>query len=270
LQSTLPDNNEHNTDESVEKKSRIQDQLPRSTKYDRRWALSNSLGENVLYNAESLCKGLGLRRGMKVLDLGCGRAISSIFIAREFGCHVWAVDKDVPVRENLGRIRHAKLEKKVVPVQTDAWNLPFPKGFFDVILAVDSYMYYGTDPKFLPYIIQFLKPGGHIAVLDACFTREISHEAALPGFLRKTWRTIWRRVHSVRWWRRLWEKTGLVQIVRAETLENSGAILQEYVKDYRESDAEKPVVDVMRQDRKGFIKLFRLIAQRKLPKQDVT
>jgi cyclopropane fatty-acyl-phospholipid synthase-like methyltransferase len=248
---------------SGDKRRTIGDQMPRSSKYDRRWVLSNSLGENVLYNAESLCKALGLRRGMRVLDLGCGRAISSIFIAREFKCYVWAVDRNISAHENLERIRAHKVEKRVVPVQCDARDLPFPKSFFDVIIAVDSYMYYGEEPDFLPYVIQFLKPGGRIGVLDACFSREVTSQSKPPGFLRRVVRSLWRRMHSVRWWRRLWENTGLVQIVSAEMLPNSDELLSEYVRDRKDEPSEQPAVDLVRQDKRHFIKLFRMIAQKK-------
>jgi ubiquinone/menaquinone biosynthesis C-methylase UbiE len=241
----------------------IEETLPRSSRYDRRWVLTNSLGEHTLYNAESLCKALGIRRGMRVLDLGCGKAISSIFIAREFKCKVWAVDKNVSAHENLDRIRSQKMEKRVVPVQSDAWDLPFPKSFFDVIIAVDSYMYYGEDEHFLPYVLQFLKPGGQIGVLDACFTREVTNRSKPPGFLRRAMRSLWRRMHSVRWWRRRWENTGLVRVVSAETLPNSDEILSQYIRDRAEDLDEQPAVNLVRSDKRHFIKLFRMIARKK-------
>ena len=253
----------HSKHTGGDKRHTIAQQLPRSSRYDRHWVLSNSLGENVLYNAESLCKALGLRRGMKVLDLGCGRAISSIFIAREFKCCVWAVDKEVSAHENLARIRAHKMEKRVVPLQCDAWDLPFPKSFFDIIIAVDSYMYYGEDPKFLPYVIQFLKPGGQIGVLDACFTREVTNRSKAPGFMRRAVRSFWRRMHSVRWWRRLWENTGLVRVISAEMLPNSDELLAEYVHDRKGDTSEQPALDLVRRDKRHFVKLFRMIAERK-------
>ena len=33
-----------------------------------------------------------IRPGMRVLDLGCGTAISSIFLAKEFGLQAWAAE----------------------------------------------------------------------------------------------------------------------------------------------------------------------------------
>jgi cyclopropane fatty-acyl-phospholipid synthase-like methyltransferase len=66
--------------------------FPLTAKYDPQWIRDNALGENALCQAESLARRLPFRAGMRILDLGCGKAISSIFLAREFGVQAWAVD----------------------------------------------------------------------------------------------------------------------------------------------------------------------------------
>ena len=53
--------------------------FPLSAAYDRSWIKKNSLGENVLYNLESLCEIMEFKEGMRVLDLGCGKAASAVF-----------------------------------------------------------------------------------------------------------------------------------------------------------------------------------------------
>jgi Methyltransferase domain len=62
---------------------------------------------------------------MRVLDLGCGRAASSIFLHREFGVQVWATDLWFNASENLRRIRDAGIVDGVFPIHTDARSLPF-------------------------------------------------------------------------------------------------------------------------------------------------
>ena len=58
--------------------------FPRTAKYDKRWIRENALGENALCQAESLAGHLPFSAGMRVLELGCGKATGSIFLAREF------------------------------------------------------------------------------------------------------------------------------------------------------------------------------------------
>ena len=82
---------------------------------------------------------------MRVLDLGCGRAASSIFLRREFGVEVWATDLWIDPSENLERIQDAGVGDGVFPIHADARALPFAQGFFDAIISLDSFVYYGTD-----------------------------------------------------------------------------------------------------------------------------
>ena len=64
------------------------DAYPRSANYDPAWMFETAMGPNVLWLAEALSQVLPLEPGMRVLDLGCGRAASSIFLAREFDVRV--------------------------------------------------------------------------------------------------------------------------------------------------------------------------------------
>ena len=57
------------------------DEFPRSSSYEPEWVIENMMGPNVLWLTESLCQVMDLAPGMRVLDMGCGRAISSIFLA---------------------------------------------------------------------------------------------------------------------------------------------------------------------------------------------
>src|SRR5207237_2141948 len=86
----------------------ISDRFPRASGYYPEWVLAGvSGGANPLWMTEWLAEALDLRPGMRVLDLGCGRAMSSIFLHREFGVHVWAADLWFNPSENLQRIRDA-------------------------------------------------------------------------------------------------------------------------------------------------------------------
>ena len=127
--------------------------FPRAAKYHPDWiAASVSGGANSLWLTEWLSTGLRLQPGMRVLDLGCGRAASSIFLHREFGVEVWATDLWFSASENQKRIRDAAVEDGVLAIHADARSLPFADEFFDAIVSIDSFFYYGTDDLYLNYL----------------------------------------------------------------------------------------------------------------------
>ena len=87
----------------------LSERFPRSNKYSPEWLIAGcSGGANPLWLAEWLTSSVDLRPGMRVLDLGCGRALSSIFLRHEFEVEVWAVDLWFSASENLQRIRDAE------------------------------------------------------------------------------------------------------------------------------------------------------------------
>src|ERR1700686_3006182 len=117
----------------------VSERFPRSSQYHPEGVLANaSGGANSLWLTEWLASALELRPGMRVLDLGCGRASSSIFLRREFGVQVWATDLWFSAAENIQRFRDAGVEEGVFPLSADARSLPFAPEFFDAIVCIDA------------------------------------------------------------------------------------------------------------------------------------
>lgn len=193
------------------------EQFPRSSKYHPEWIMASiSGGANSLWLTEWLTEALDLQPGMRVLDLGCGRAASSIFLRREFGVQVWATDLWYSVSENTQRIRDADVEDGVFPIHADARSLPFAEEFFDAIVSIDSFFYYGTDDHYLNYIVRFVKPGSPVGIAGAALLREI--DGPLPEHLGEWWTPDMWCLHSAAWWRRHWERTGIMDIDLADTM----------------------------------------------------
>ena len=197
----------------------IAEQFPRSNEYHPDWVVANaSGGANSLWLTEWLASALELKSGMNVLDLGCGCASSSIFMAREFGVTVWATDLWCSASDNLLRIRDAGVERNVYPIHADARSFPFAADFFDAIVSIDSFPYYGTDDHYLNYLARFVKPSGVIAIAGAGFIDEI--EITPPDHLQEWFSSepaLW-CLHSPAWWRRHWERTGIVDVELADTM----------------------------------------------------
>src|SRR5262245_17986640 len=194
------------------------ERFPRSSTYHPEWILAGaSSAANALWLTERLCESLELRPGMRVLDLGCGRAMSSIFLHREFGVQVWGVDLWFNPSENIQRIRDAGVDDGVFPIHADARSLPFAAEFFEAVTCIDSYIYYGTDGLYLNYLSRFVKPGGPIGIAGAGLVNEI--DGPIPAHLREWWAQDqpW-CFHSPAWWRHHWGRTGILDVEVADTL----------------------------------------------------
>jgi ubiquinone/menaquinone biosynthesis C-methylase UbiE len=80
---------------------------------------------------------------------------------------VWSVDLWFSVSERYERIRDAGVDDGVFPLHADARSLPFANEFFDAIVSIDSFFYYGTDDLYLNYLARFAKPGAQIGIAGA-------------------------------------------------------------------------------------------------------
>ena len=124
------------------------EQFPLSSKYDIEWLIDNEMGPCSAWLAEYLSKTVDLKPGMHILDLGCGKAVSSIFLAKEFGVQVWATDLWIDASDNWKRIKESGVDSLVYPIHAEAHDLPFAFDFFDVIVSLDAYHYFGTEEMY--------------------------------------------------------------------------------------------------------------------------
>jgi cyclopropane fatty-acyl-phospholipid synthase-like methyltransferase len=237
----------------------VSDRFPRSSKYHPEWVLANaSGGANSLWITEWLTSGLDLRPGMRVLDLGCGRASSSIFLRREFGVQVWATDLWFSASENIQRIRDAGVEDGVFPIYADARSLPFADEFFDAVVCIDSFPYYGTDDLYLNYLARFVKPGGPVAIAGAGLMQEI--EGPVPDHLQEWWTGDLWCLHSAAWWRRHWERTGIMRIEIADTMPDGWQRWLDWQRAVApDNEAE---IKALEADRGNFLGYVRLVGHR--------
>ena len=160
-------------------------EFPRSAKYDSDWVLENMMGPNALWLTESLAGCMNLDPTMRVLDLGCGKGISSIFLAKEYGLQVWATDLWIDASDNYGRICDAGVEDRVFPIHAEAHALPFADGFFDAMVSVDAYHYFGTADLYLEnHLARLVKPGGQMGIVVPGLVEELTSDEA-PKHLRQ-------------------------------------------------------------------------------------
>ncbi|HEY5857138.1 MAG TPA: class I SAM-dependent methyltransferase [Aldersonia sp.] len=238
----------------------ISTRFPRASHYHPDWIRSSvSGGANSLWLAEWLTSAMDLRAGMRILDLGCGRGASSVFLHNEFGVQVWATDLWFPADERLQRVRDAGVEDAVVPIHADARSLPFAADFFDAIVSIDSFPYYGTDDLYLNYLARFVKPGGQIGIAGAGLVDEVPRP--VPAHLTAWWEPSMACLHTAEWWRRHWERPSLVDVVLADTMPDGWQLWRDWQRAVAPDNSVE--IDTITADAGRYLGYVRALARRR-------
>jgi hypothetical protein len=116
---------------------------PRTAKYDPEWLVGLDMGCPTFWLLESLCEVMDLQPGMRVLDLGCGKAGGAIFLAKEFFDVVIAINSLWYFASEDLYLRHRLI------------NFAKPGGQFGVVLPGFYNDFEGDLPDNLP---EHLKP----------------------------------------------------------------------------------------------------------------
>jgi cyclopropane fatty-acyl-phospholipid synthase-like methyltransferase len=142
-------------------------------------------------------------------------------LAREFGVEIWAADLWIEPTENAAHIDEAGLTGKVIPLTAEANRLPFAHGFFDAVVSIDAYHYFGTEILYLSYLAQFVKPDGRIGIVAPANAIDLDDPDAieLPDDLSDEFGADWFTFRNADWWRRHWSRTCCVEVETPEMIE---------------------------------------------------
>lgn len=190
-------------------------EYPRASAYDPAWVVALDMGPHPLWLLEDLVQDMRLEPGMRVLDLGSGLGATSVFLARELGVEVFAVDLWVPAAEAARTFAEAGVADRVVALNADARKLPFAPGFFDAVVSVDAFEYFGTDDNYLPYLAELVAPGGQIGIAVPAVTRELRELGGIPDHLFACVGAEALAWHTPEWWRAHWEPARVVTVTSA-------------------------------------------------------
>jgi ubiquinone/menaquinone biosynthesis C-methylase UbiE len=123
---------------------------------------------------------LGLERGDKILDLGCGFGRHAFEAARR-GALVVALDAGHDEVDGVDAMFHAMLAEgelsaelsRTATVQGDALCLPFPDASFDRVICSEVLEHIPDDLGAMRELTRVLKPGGTMAITVPRFGPEL-------------------------------------------------------------------------------------------------
>ena len=193
--------------------------FPRSAAYDPVWLLDNMMGPCSVWLTEALALQLTLAPGSRVVDLGCGKAMSSIFLAREFGVQVTAVDLWVGAQDNQQRINAAGLTDLVRPVHADAKSLELSPASFDAVVSIDAFHYFAGEPGGVEALTRLVRPGGQIGIV----VPGLRDDNGWPDHLAAHWQDGFSTFHGPAWWETLLSREQTIRVDRVTTVRWGGS-----------------------------------------------
>jgi len=208
-------------------------------------------GGGGLYLAAQMARTLRLQPNSLVLDLGCGKGSSSIFLAKHYGVNVVALDLWTSADFLQKKFCTQGYADRITPIQMDATQpLPFPVNYFDAIFCMNSFNFYGGSLEFIEHLLNHLKPGGQLCIGSEVLTSEFTagqmtdpprvyaFKLPPPNEHVDVFADDFMKQHTPGWWLALFQLSGLMQIETCRELGDAGSIYEELVRYEHENNID--------------------------------
>ncbi len=200
------------------------DDYPELENYSLDKIYEDNMGIGGLYFAAQMVRRLKIKDNLRILDLGCGKGASSIFLAKELNLNVYAVDLWITASELYNKIKKNKMENKIIPLNLDITKpLPFPDEYFDIIFSMYSFHYFGSKKRFIKHLSRILKSKGQICIGNTCFNKEF-HNRKIPDAYKKSWQGEFSEYHSPLFWKKLFVSSKIYKNISSEEVINGKAL----------------------------------------------
>ena len=188
--------------------------FPKANSFPQSTMRARSMGPNPLKLCEELLSYADIPAGAVVLDLGSGAGLTSALMSREYGFVVYAADLWSDPSDNMRFFEECGLtNRQAIPLKADATALPFAHGFFDAVVSIDSYNYFGRDQSYLgDHLLPLVKKGGELLFSIPGMVRDCHDD--LPACLLASWTSEQLDyMHDMSWWRANLSQAEDVEIV---------------------------------------------------------
>lgn len=173
----------------------------RTEKYKEFFTKEFLMGPNSIKLLDELLEKAPKELTGRVLDLGCGRGLTSLFLARETSAEqVFATDLWISATTNARSFEAWGEEEKIISIHADAMELPYAEEYFDAIVSIDSYHYFGcADNVFAEKILPLLKKGGYALLAMPGLKQEFGEN--VPALMDEWAGEDAKTFHSCGWWK---------------------------------------------------------------------
>ncbi len=207
----------------------------KAEKYNTPFLKSLIMGPNPIKLEEELLQNHKIPSGATVMDLGCGRGLTSAFLVKEYGFRTFAVDLWVSATENKQFFdRMGLTTEQIISIHADATALPFAEEFFDAVVSTDSYNFFGRDPEYLDQqLLPFVKHGGYIYITIPGMKKD-RHDNPPEELLLSWTPEQLDYIHDADYWRGIVGRSEGAEIISVHEMESN----EECWNDWLESDNE--------------------------------
>lgn len=202
----------------------------KSEKYNTPALQKMMMGPNPVKLEEELLKEHKISSYAVVCDLGSGQGLTSVFLAKEYGFTVYAADLWSDPEENRKFFNQMGInEKQVIPIKADAADLPFEENFFDAVVSIDSYNYFGRDESFLDdKLLPFIKKGGYIYIAIPGMKKDCHNR--LPQELLLSWTPEQLAyMHDIEYWTSIISKCKGAEIVSIKEMDSNEEVWADWL-----------------------------------------
>ena len=207
----------------------------RSKKYFTPDLQTKIMGPNPIKLQEELLQNHKIPSGSYVCDLGSGQGLTSVFLAKEYGFVVFAVDLWSEPKENEEFFKKMGLSSaQIKSVKADANELKFEKEFFDAVVSTDSYNYFGRDPIYLDEkLLPFVKKGGFVYITVPGMKKDCHDN--LPEELLLSWTPEeLDYIHDITYWSNIISHCKKADLISIYEMESNSEVWSDWIKQNNE------------------------------------